>query len=280
MFPSTFLSLATLIAADIAGFAFAQTPSITASSSTVISASFPLETFESSSEASMPQCWNSCFSQYQVTSEYALCEAPLKTEITSCITTSCTQADNSTAITAFNSWLSNYCGIPFTSAPAQSASANQQAQSSSTVWWTPSATAEQTAPPAESSAPAQSIWWTPSSSVPLVPDSSAAAQNTWWTPSSAVSVIAVTSVAPDWSSPAVTVGVTSVSAYSDSTWTTSAQTATLTGVATRNTAETATVPTETSAGFSQETGYVNAGSGRTLGASLALFGGIFVGIFM
>jgi len=266
MASSTYVSVVALLTANLAEFAFAQVPSVSASSSAAISVPSPGGSSESFSEASMPKCWNSCFGQYQVTSEYALCEAPLKTEVTSCITTSCTQADNSTAITAYSSWLSNYCGIPSSFTPAPSAPAEQQTSSSSTAWWTPSLTAaEQTTPPAESSVPAETTWWTPSSSAPAVPESSAAAQNTWWTPSSAVTAAPATSAASVWSSSAA-VGVSSVPAYSNSTWTTSAQAPT----------NTATVATETSAGFSQETGYVNAGSVRTIGGGFALFVGILL----
>ncbi|KAK5729339.1 hypothetical protein LTR17_012064 [Elasticomyces elasticus] len=68
----------------------------------------------------MPACWDSCFTQYNVTSQASLCSAAVGSIVQTCIAAGCAAANSTAATGQYTSWLSEYCSSPPTTTTVSS----------------------------------------------------------------------------------------------------------------------------------------------------------------
>ncbi|KAK5729325.1 hypothetical protein LTR17_012050 [Elasticomyces elasticus] len=68
----------------------------------------------------MPACWDSCFTQYNVTSQGSLCTAAVGSVVSTCIAAGCAAANSTASTGQYTSWLSEYCSAPSTTSTVSS----------------------------------------------------------------------------------------------------------------------------------------------------------------
>ncbi|KAK3631468.1 hypothetical protein LTR56_016832 [Elasticomyces elasticus] len=81
----------------------------------------------------MPSCWNSCFTQYNVTSQGSLCSAAVGSVVQTCIAAGCAAANSTASTGQYTNWLSEYCSSPPSTTTTVSSSTTSSPVSNATT---------------------------------------------------------------------------------------------------------------------------------------------------
>ncbi|KAK4888312.1 hypothetical protein LTR27_012763 [Elasticomyces elasticus] len=81
----------------------------------------------------MPACWDSCFTQYNVTSQGSLCSAAVGSVVQTCIAAGCAAANSTAATGQYTSWLSEYCSPPSTTTSVASSTTSTPVSNATTT---------------------------------------------------------------------------------------------------------------------------------------------------
>ncbi|KAK3616074.1 hypothetical protein LTR56_026201 [Elasticomyces elasticus] len=81
----------------------------------------------------MPACWDSCFTQYNVTSQGSLCSAAVGSVVQTCIAAGCAAANSTASTGQYTGWLSEYCSSPPTTTTVSSSTTSSPISNATTT---------------------------------------------------------------------------------------------------------------------------------------------------